>query len=188
MNGSKVRIQESMLAIGLFHETGSWEEVRRRIIDENLFKLNTQNSRIRISQEIIKRLRTLTPDELAFLAHSYGDDRCAMFWVAICRTYQFMRDFSEQVVAGRYNKNIPVVTPESYEIFYEEQSLIHPELASLAPSSRNKVRTQTFLMLKECKLLNESGVITPLYPSGMFKLALSLDHIDDLLLFPGRLV
>ena len=188
MSGSKVRMEESMLAAEMYNESKDWDAVRRRIVDENLFQLNAVSSRKRITAEVVKRLRTLTDGELEFLGGSYGDDRCAMLWIAVCRTYQFVRDLSEQMIAGRYNRTIPDFTAEAYDAFFEEQAEIHPELVALSDESRKKMRSQVFLMLSECRLLSADGKITPLHPTPMFKAAVDEARRDDLRLFPGRLV
>ena len=188
MSGSKIRIQESMLAVELYSEIGDWNEVRRTIVEDNLFQLNAVGSRKRIAGEIVKRLRTLTSKELEFLRDSYGDDRLAMLWVAVCRTYQFIRDLSEQAIADRYSRTIPDFTTETYDAFFEEQAQIHPELGELSDGGKKKMRNQVFLMLKECRLLSDDGKITPLHPTPMFKSALGDEGKGDLLLFPGRMM
>ncbi|MBQ9000893.1 MAG: DUF1819 family protein [Eggerthellaceae bacterium] len=187
MSGSRIRIPESMIAVELYLELGNWDEARRRIVDENLFQLNAESSRKRVASEVVKRLRTLTPAELEFLSRSFGDDRCAMLWVAVCRTYRFVRDLSEQVVADRYNKTIPDFTEAAYDVFFEEQCEIHPELEAVSPAGRKKMRNQVFLMLRECKLLSDDDAITPIYPTPLFSSALDPAHKEDLQLFPGRL-
>ena len=176
------------MAVGLYNEVGDWDEVRRTIVEENLFQLNAVSSRKRVAAEVVKRLRTLTDGELAFLEGSYGDDRLAMLWVAVCRTYRFVRDLSEQVIAARYDRTIPDFTAETYDAFFEEQAEIHPELERLSDESKKKMRNQVFLMLTECRLLSDDGRITPLRPTPMFKSALGDEGIGDLLLFPGRLM
>lgn len=188
MSGSKVRMQESMMAVEMYNEVKDWDEVRRTIVDDNLFQLNAISSRKRVTAEVVKRLRTLTDQELEFLQGSYGDDRCAMFWVAVCRTYQFVYDLSEQMIAGRYNRTIPDFTMEAYDAFFEEQAEVHPELTALSEEGRKKIRNQVFLMLSECRLLSEDNMITPLHPTPMFKNALDPSRKDDLKLFPGRLM
>lgn len=188
MSGSAVRVSESMLAAELYLEHGDWDEVRNRIVDDNLFQLNAESSRKRVALEIVKRLRTLTEGELDFLARAYGDDRLAMLWVAVCRTYPFVRELSEREIAGRYNRTIPTFTETAYEAFFDEQVDIHPELAELTGGSCKKMRNQIFVMLKECRLLADDGTITPLYPSPAFASALDAKHAEDLHLFPGRLV
>lgn len=186
MSGSAVRIPESMIAVELYLELEDWDEVRSRIVEENLFQLNAESSRKRVASELVKRLRMLTRDELDFLSRSYGDDRCAMLWVAVCRTYRFVWDLSVQMIAGRYDKTIPDFTQAAYDAFFDEQAEIHPELEEMSEAGRKKMRNQIFVMLRECKLLADDGAITPLYPTPLFKSALDAAHRDDLQLFPGR--
>ena len=184
MSGSAVRIPESIIAVETYLELGDWREAQRRIVDDNLFQLNTESSRKRVAGEIVKRLRTLTQGELEFLATAYGDDRAAMLWVAVCRTYQFVRDLSEQQIAGRYNRTIPDFTQAAYDAFFDEQAEIHPELEAVSVAGRKKMRNQVFVMLRECNLLADDDAITPIFPTALFKAA--LDRKEDLTLFPGR--
>lgn len=187
MSGASARMTESMIAAQTYLELNDWNATRKTIVDDNLFQLNAESSRKRISSELVKRLRTLTDEEVNFFVSSYGDDRCAMLWCAICRTYPFVRDLSIQLVAGRYDRSIPDLTREAYEAFFEEQAELHPELGSLSAMSKDKVRNVVFRMLDECCLVDKQGKITPLHPTPAFKSALCDDHADDLLLFPGRL-
>ena len=64
-----------------------WTEVRRRIIEDNIISLNKEGTRKRVGSELVKRLRMLDTDEMAFLADAIDDDQLAMIWVVICRTY-----------------------------------------------------------------------------------------------------
>lgn len=187
MSGASARMPESMIAAQTYLELKDWNATRRAIIDDNLFQLNAASSRERISGELIKRLRTLTDEEVEFFVRSFGDDRCALLWCAICRTYPFVRDLSIQLVAGRYDRTIPDLTREAYEAFFQEQAELHPELVSLSALGKGKVRNVVMRMLDECRLVDKEGRITPLHPTPAFKAALSDDHADDLLLFPGRI-
>lgn len=187
MSGSALRLPESMQAVELYLDCRDWNEVRTHIIKDNLFQMNTKSSLERITGELLKRLRMLTDDELEFLGRSFGVDRQAMLWVAICRTYQFVRDLSEQVLAARYNRTIPDFTYGAYDAFFDEQSEIHPELEAMTEEGRHRMRNQIFQMMGECGLITEDGTITPIYPSQAFKSALGEGRRQDLLVFPGRL-
>ena len=83
-----------------FVETPDWAEVRRRIVEDDIISLNKESTRKRVGAEIIKRLKMLDADELAFLADAVDDDQLAMTWLAICRTYQVLYSFSTDVVAA----------------------------------------------------------------------------------------
>lgn len=185
MSGSSARMQESLLAAREYLELGDWQATRAKLVDENLFQLNAVSSRKRVVAEIVKRLRTLTDGELEFFVSSYGDDRCAMLWVAICRTYRFVRDLSEEVIAERFGRTIPDFTQESYDVFFDEQAEIHPELERMTEGGRKKMRSTILRMLVECRLVDGGRKITQLHPTSAFRGALDSGHQEDLRIFPG---
>lgn len=187
MSGSTARVQETLIAARTYLELGDWSATRKAIIDENLFRLNAVSSRKRVSGEIVKRLRALSDDEVRFLVSSSGDDRCAMLWVAICRTYQFVRDFSQQVLAERYDHSATDLPTEVYDVFFDSQAEVHPELDRLTKLGRGKMRSVVFKMLRECRLLDDDNRITPLCTSPAFAEALGENRADGLALFPGAM-
>ena len=165
-------------------ESGSWDAVRASVVDDNLLQLNTDGNRKRIGSELIKRLRTLSPEELEFLAKSTGDDLSAIVWVAFCRTYPFMREFSNELISERFARMKPDVTKEAYQAFVEDKMYEHPELARLTDASREKVKIRVFGMARDCGLLDRSGTITPIYPSPSFVSLIKRADSEDLSLFP----
>ena len=185
MSGSSVRRPETLETARLYLETGDWAETRKRVIDDNLYQLNAISSRKRVAGELIKRLRTLTDDEVRFLVHSYGDDQSAMLWVAVCRTYEFVSSLSCSILRDRYESGIPAYTEGAYEAFFEQEAVLHPELERLTVEGRKKMRNQIFRMLVECDLVAEDGTITPIHPSPDFVRTIDASHQDDLDLFPG---
>lgn len=185
MSGSSVRRAETVETAILYLELGDWSEVRKRVIEDNVYQLNAESSRKRVAGELIKRLRTLTDAELRFLVESYGDDQSAMLWVAVCRTYEFVSGLSASVVRDRYANGIPAYTDGAYEAFFDQEAELHPELVALTAESRKKMRNQVKRMLVECGLVAEDGTITPIHPTAAFAHAIDAARRDDLDLFPG---
>lgn len=183
--GSSIRRAETLIAARLYLENRDWNETYRAIIDENLFDLDAESSRKRVGSEIVKRTKALTDDEIKFLVTSYGDDQLAMLWVSACRTYPFVRRVSEELIVGRYERSASDYTPGAYEVFFENEAEIQPELAELSATTKKKVANQVFRMLVECRLVSEEGEITPLHPTPLFRKALDDDHKGDWFLFPG---
>lgn len=184
LTGAGTYKQEMVTLARAYLESGSWDAVRSLILDDNLLQLNTDGNRKRIGAELIKRLGTLEPDELEFLAASSGDDLSAIVWVSYCRTYLFMREFSEELIADRFSKMKPDVTKEAYQAFVEEKMYEHLELAKLTDMSRDKVRIRVFGMARDCGLLDRSGNITPIYPSPAFASLLKKENAQDIAVFP----
>ena len=161
-----------------------WTEVRRRIVEDDIISLNKESTRKRVGGEIIKRLKTLDTDEMTFLADAVDDDQLAMTWVAICRAYPVLRSFSTNVVAARFSNMVPDVPRTAWAAFVDEESIDHPELARLTEKSRKQLETRTFGMLRECRLIDGSYNITPLYPSNRFVTLVRERAPWDLGLFP----
>lgn len=184
LTGAGTYKQEMVLLARAYLESGSWDAVRASVVDDNLLQLNTDGNRKRIGSELIKRLKTLSPEELEFLANSTGDDLSAIVWVAFCRTYPFMREFSNELIAERFARMKPDVTKEAYQAFVEDKMYEHPELARLTDASREKVKIRVFGMARDCGMLDRSGTITPIYPSPSFVSLIRRTDADDLSLFP----
>ena len=141
-----------------------WTEVRRRIVEDNIISLNKESTRKRVGSELVKRLRMLDTDEMAFLADAIDDDQLAMIWVVICRTYPVPRT--------------------AWTAFVDEESMDHPELARLTDKSRKQLEIRAFGMLRECRLLDGAYNITPLYPSPRFATLVRERAPWDIELFP----
>lgn len=185
MSGSSIRRPETIETARLYLDLRDWNEVRKRVVSENLYQLNAESSRKRVAGELVKRLRTLTDVEIAFLVDSHLDDQSAMLWVSVCRTYQFVSGLSASVLRDRYESGIPTYTAGAYGAFFEQEAAIHPELMKLTEAGKKKMRNQVFRMLVECDLVAEDGTITPIHPSPAFARAIDEAHQDDLDLFPG---
>lgn len=184
LTGAGTYKQEMVLLARTYLDKGSWDAVKASVLDDNLLQLNTVANRKRVGAELIKRLKTLSAEELEYLASCSGDDLSAIVWVAFCRTYPFIREFSSELIVERFAKMKPDVTKEVYQAFVEDKMYEHPELAKLTDASREKVKTRVFGMARDCGLLDRSGTITPIYPSLPFVSLIKRADSDDLSLFP----
>lgn len=185
ITGATLRRPDTLETARLYLELGDWKEVRRRVVDDNVYQLNSEASLKRFVADIIKRLASLTDEEIRFLVESHSDDQSAMLWVSICRTYQFVSGLSATVLRDGYEQGIPVYTEGAFEAYFEQEAEMHPELRDLSLRSHKKVRTQIFRMMVECGLIQGDGTITPIHPSPAFARAIDAEHRDDLDLFPG---
>lgn len=190
LTGASTRYIETMAAARAYVNCGDWTEVRRLIVEENLFGLNSDGNRKRIGGEVLKRLKTLSDEEVAFLANAIDHDQPAMLWVSLCRTYPIVRSVATDLLVARFDRLLPDLPRETYRAFVEDEKYEHPDLAKVTDKSLDKVEIRVFGMLRDCKLLDKSLNITPLYPSERFVALLRDSSPEDLELFPkvGALV
>lgn len=185
ITGATLRRPDSIETARIYLELGDWSAVRKHVVEDNVYQLNSEASLKRFAGDIVRRLRNLTDGELRFLVDSFADDQSAMLWVAVCRTYPFVSGLSARVIRDGYEQGIPTYTEGAFEAFFEQEAQMHPELLDLSLRSHKKVRTQIFRMLVECGMVAEDGTITPIHPSPSFVRAIDAAHQDDLDLFPG---
>ncbi len=143
-------------------ELGDWKTVRAVINDDDILMIRSLSSRKRIGLELCKRLQTLTTNELESLA-SCDDSvsEATLCWIAICRTYEFIRDFLDDVVSVRWAEGLGNVTQGAYESFFADSTGVHPELDSLAEGTRTRLRNQLFQMLREAGITDSKDDLVP---------------------------
>lgn len=176
--------KESVDLARLYLELGSWTAVREKVISSNLLQTRTLNTLKRVSREVISRLKTLGSDELAFLVPGTHQDQAYLLWVAVCRRYRFIADFAVAVLRERYISLMPDLTHEDYDSFFNRTSEWHPELESIKPATRYKLRQVIFKMLREADLITESNQISAAMLSPRLVDLLSQVNAPDLMLFP----
>lgn len=151
-----MRWPESVILAKAYLDCRNWDEVRRQCLDDDILMLRFESSRKRISSELIKRLKTLSDVELASLANNNETAaQTALCWVAICRTYAFIADFIEQVVATRWDQGKETLPIGAYEAFFDETAVVHPELEKLAEATRPRLRNQLFQMMREAGFIDQ---------------------------------
>lgn len=177
-----IRRAETVALAKAYAELRDWSAVRKSSVDDDLLMIKQESSRKRVTGELVKRLRNLTPAELAALAEPQSASLAsALCWLAICRTYEFVRGFTVNVVGERWNEGVRTLPPGAYEAYVVEESAVHPELEALSDQTKARLRSQLFTMMREMGFLDKSQEMHPyLLPQG----ASSLIDEEDLVIFP----
>ena len=76
-----------------------------------------------------------------------------MAWLAVLKRIQIAAELSRDVLLEKLSSLDPVLRRSDMAAFYEDSEREHPELAALAPSSQQKVRSALLQMLRDAGLL-----------------------------------
>lgn len=150
---------ESLRIASMFCEVRDWNFVRQKVISENLLQARTLATSQRIYREVFSRLQTLDPMEMEWLIHGPAQDQVHILWLAVCRRYRFIADFAVEVLRERYLSLKSDLQYEDFDFFFNMKAAWHPELESIKPSTRNKLRQVLFRMLREANLLTADNAI-----------------------------
>ena len=124
------------------------------MLERNALQARSASSGKRLESELRQRLQYLNARQMELLAKGTSDERTAMAWLAVLKRIQIAADLASEVLMGKLSSLDPVLRRSDMAAFYEDCERDHPELAALAPSSQQKVRSALLQMLRDAGLLS----------------------------------
>ncbi len=176
--------RESVKLVALYLDLGDWDSVRHKVITDNLLQTRTLNTLKRVCREIISRLKTLSQSELQFLLEISHQEQAYLLWLAVCRRYKFIADFSIEVLRERYITLKTDLNYEDYDSFFNQKSEWHSELDEIRPATRSKLRQVLFKILREADLLSANNIISAAMLSQQLIDLISHGNPREILYFP----
>jgi len=152
---------ESIVIAETYLELGDWEATKEKVKSENLIRPRTRSSTHRVYQELAPRLRELTSEQLELLVEGTIQEQKQLLWLAICKRYAYIREFAVEVIHEKYLRMDYEVTDFDYDAFFNRKADWHEELDGLADSTRKKIKTVIFRMLREADILDQGHFILP---------------------------
>ena len=184
---------------GLFHEESVWiaellnngvslSNAKVRAAEDGIFSFPRRSSQMRGSMEVGMRLTYLADDELDFLVHTdRATDARALLWIACCRAYVLLREFTEEVTVPVSQRSNAVLEPLVFDEFIRLKSDWCVELSALSTSTKNKIRQVSFKIMREVGFLTKNNHIQPLHISDELKQIIVRRQKGELELVPGAL-
>lgn len=136
-------------------------QVRQIALESNLVQQRTAASTSRVTREVVGRLRELPAPALVLVAHGPVDDTRHLMWLAACLRYSFLRDFGREVLRDRLVSGRGRLGNDDFDTFWNLQSSWIDALRDATDSTRNKLRQNTFRILREAGLLSGDGEVLP---------------------------
>ena len=134
-------------------EGGDWARTKAAVLERNALQARSASTAKRLESELRQRLQGLTIPQLQLLARGTSEERSAMAWLAVLKRIHIAADLTRDVLLEKLSSLDPVLRRSDMAAFYEERERDHPELAALAPSSQQKVRSALLQMLRDAGLL-----------------------------------
>ena len=177
--------RESVQLAALYRDFGDWQAVHDGVIAENILQTRTVSTLKRVYREIVSRLKTLNPTELAFLLEGSHQEQAYLLWLAVCRRYSFIADFAVEVLRERYITLKSDVTHDDFDAFFNHKSEWHPELDTISQATRSKLRQVLFRILREADLVTANNMINAAMLSPRLLDTILRGNRRDLLYFPA---
>lgn len=139
----------------------------------------------RFLAEFKKRLKHLTPLQLNLLAKGSLNEQRHIAFLAVCKTYGFIRDFVVEVLRDKYSVYDFDITEGDYFSFFRQKIEQHPEMEDLTEETEKKIRQVTFKILEQAGLIEsvKHKTIQPQIIDPAVIKAITKDHPDWLKIF-----
>ena len=159
--GASIALNGSVKIAEVYLRLKDWEAVREEVFAKNLLQARTRSSLQRSFQELVPRLQLLTEAQLELLVAGNHQEQRQLLWFAICKRYAYIREFAIEVLREKYLSLDYEVTEFDYEAFFNRKADWHEELDRLKESTRTKLRTMLFRMLRDAELITTDHLIIP---------------------------
>ncbi len=176
--------QKSVKIAEIYLETGDWDEVRDEAISRNILQARIESTAKRLCRELCARLKYLHKDELELLIEGDHQEQSYLLWLAICRCYRFIYEFSTEVIREHFLTLKYDLYHEDYDAFFNAKIEWHEELEKIADSTSCKLRQVLFKMLHEAELLNANNSIIPAMLSNRLIDVICRHSAQDLRIYP----
>ena len=152
---------ESIVIAETYLMLGDWKATKEKVKSENLIQARTRSSLQRVYREIEPRLKELSADQLELLVEGTIQEQKQLLWLAVCKRYAYIREFAVEVIHEKYMRMDYEVTDFDYDAFFNRKADWHEELDRLADSTRRKIKTVIFRMLREAEIIDQDHIILP---------------------------
>lgn len=120
---------------------------------------NREKTNQRKLNEVKLRLQQLDYEERLLLRSNSALLAKQVALLACIRSYSFIADFFWHVIVTKAAVYDYSITERDYNSFFNKQSLEHPEIDQLAPSTKKKIKQVLFRMLYEAEFTNSTKKI-----------------------------
>ena len=182
--GTLLHVQSVQLA-ELYLKRGSWPAVRAEVRHSNLLQGKTMKSTMTLTNEIISRLDRLSDGELQQLVQAQHKDQQAILWLALCRRYTFIADFSVDVMGASAHTPEKRVTRSDYQTFFAQKAAFQPKLQRLSESTKATAVGFVFKMAEQAGIIDQDGKILPVIVNPGNRLFFASLSRQERQYFPG---
>ena len=177
-------LSESVLVAREYTEVKSWSATRKRVDQDNLLQTRTKRSSTIAFGEIQQRLSLLNSEQIEVIADDHPQDVRQLVWIALCKQYPFIGDFTIEVLIPAHQSGRHQVDHDDYGYFFNTKADWHPELESVSDKTRSNARQALFQMMRQCELLSDANQLIPQMVSSAVQ---NCSPESDLAYIPGAM-
>ncbi|NDJ24447.1 DUF1819 family protein [Nostoc sp. B(2019)] len=157
-------LTETLRVAELMYQGATQEDIRQRVLIEDLFQLRSQVSRERALQTVLKRLQQVPEDYIQLIATGNPDTRRFTILFLILREHRLLRELIAEVLLDKIKGFDYVVNTADLRTFFEGKRDQNSTVAAWSDSTYKKAASNTLLVLVN------AGLLQPMSPRGNYQI------------------
>lgn len=145
---------ESEIIANLYNQTQDWKSVRTSVVEDNALQKGTLSTRKREFIELGNRLKTLTPQQLSYYEHASSSDIKNLTMLGCFKLYQFIYDFSTEIMRRKLLLFDFQILNSDYESFYDSKRVAYDNLNTISEGSQYKLKQVMFKMFEQAGFID----------------------------------
>jgi hypothetical protein len=157
-------LTETLRVAELMYQGATQEDIRQRVLVDDLFQLRSQVSRERALQTVLKRLQQVPEEYIQLIATSNPDTRRFTILFLILQEHRLLRELIVEVLLDKIKGFDYVVTTADLRTFFEGKRDQNSTVAAWSNSTYKKAASNTLLVLVN------AGLLQPTSPRGNYQI------------------
>ena len=152
-------ISESIKIAEVYLGCKDWDETKIIVADNNLLQSRTGSRDIRTYRELAQRLQLLSGEQLDLLVEGTIQEQKHLLWFTVCNRYKYIQEFAIEVIYEKFMVMDFELTELDYDAFFNRKVDWHEELDEITSSTKQKMKTIIFRMLRESEIVTTDNLI-----------------------------
>ena len=153
---NSLHLEETVKIAEAYNKSRDWNIVQEIVINENILQKEKSSTAIREFREIKDRLSCLTDAQLELLMGEDIEMQKHIIFLAICKTYGFIREFVVEVIRHKFTLFQTSIYDSDYDNFYESKAVVYDKLNTIADTTKAKIRQVLFKIISQVGIINSA--------------------------------
>ena len=140
----------------LYLELHDWKASQIIMLEDRKLPQKTLAGQKRVFAEIRFQLEHLSEEEMLLLSQSELVTQRLLIHLAACKAYKFLHNFIVSVLREKMLVYDDTLNNFDFYRFWDEESLLHPEVSRLGEVSQQQIRRAVFRFLAEIGLTDSN--------------------------------
>ncbi|MDD4835106.1 MAG: DUF1819 family protein [Lutispora sp.] len=157
------------------------KEIRKKVIEENLFQHKTKSSLLRALPSVLRRAKLLEEDLRNLIIEDTLSNAKLINIYAIMRDDLLFTEFMKGVVKEKYASNNLMIEKKDINSFFTHKAEQNEKVASFSTGTINKLRQVYLKILTEAGVIKDikSGELNRIYFDPLLKQLLKKNNGED---------